>query len=39
MFYIVRSGLMGVAWLGAATVFLCSTLQVIALLVRNRQSD
>jgi hypothetical protein len=39
MFDIIKSGLMGVAWLGAAGVLLCSTLQVIRLLRRSNRLD
>ena len=39
MFTIIRSGLMGVAWLGAGAVLLCSALQVIRLLHPQNRSD
>jgi|GEM_PF-6602261 hypothetical protein len=35
MFDIIKSGLIGVAWLGAAGVLFCSTFQVIRLLRRS----
>ena len=39
MFSLIRSGLIGVAWVGAAGVLLCSALQMVRLLVRDNRPD
>jgi hypothetical protein len=36
---IVTSGVMGIAWLGAALVLLCSTVQLVRLLRKSNRRD
>jgi len=39
VFTVIRSGLMGFAWLAAALVLLCSVLQVARLFLRENWPD
>lgn len=39
MFSLIRSGLMGVVWVGAAGVLLCSAMQMVRLLVRENRPE
>jgi len=39
MFSFIKSGLMGMAWVGAAGVLLCSAVQMVRRLVRGSRPD